>query len=300
MEHKIDTVIVFKLDRISRSQKNTLYLIEEVFNKYNVGFISMRENFDTTSPFGKAMIGVLSVFAQLERTKIGIKKRAENGYWKGVGKIPFPYRYDKETGMLVPIPEQVEVLHKMIFMYLSGRSFQCIGNIVGMDDRLVEQRILSITNTGKLPYRDEVFEGKNEAVVSDELYEEILRVNKMRSRERYARHYLLTGKVICAHCKAKYRYQKWGKRVILYCNSQQSSKKRYIKDPNCKNKRWDSFEIEDIVLGELFKMSLDEEYFRTTFNIESVNVINELKSTIEKINRHIDNLINFISKEIAV
>lgn len=120
----------------------------------------MRENFDTTSPFGKAMIGVLSVFAQLERTKIGIKKRAENGYWKGVGKIPFPYRYDKETGMLVPIPEQVEVLHKMIFMYLSGRSFQCIGNIVGMDDRLVEQRILSITNTGKLPYRDEVFEGK--------------------------------------------------------------------------------------------------------------------------------------------
>lgn len=122
----------------------------------------------------------------------------------------------------------------------------------------------------------------------------------MRSRERYARHYLLTGKVICAHCKAKYRYQKWGKRVILYCNSQQSSKKRYIKDPNCKNKRWDSFEIEDIVLGELFKMSLDEEYFRTTFNIESVNVINELKSTIEKINRHIDNLINFISKGIAV
>ena len=188
MEHKIDTVIVFKLDRISRSQKNTLYLIEEVFNKYYVGFISMRENFDTTSPFGKAMIGILSVFAQLERTKIGIKKRAENGYWKGVGKIPFPYRYDKETGMLVPIPEQVEVLHKMIFMYLSGRSFQCIGNIVGMDDRLVEQRILSITNTGKLPYRDEVFEGKNEAVVSHELYEEILRVNKMRSRERYARH----------------------------------------------------------------------------------------------------------------
>ena len=47
-------------------------------------------------------------------------------------------------------------------------------------------------------------------------------------------------------------------------------------------------------------MSLDEEYFRTTFNIESVNVINELKSTIEKIHRHIDNLINFISKGIAV
>ena len=63
----IDCVLVFKLDRISRSQKDTLYLIEEVFNKYSCGFISIRDNFDTTTPFGKAMIGILSVFAQLER-----------------------------------------------------------------------------------------------------------------------------------------------------------------------------------------------------------------------------------------
>ena len=54
--HKIDAVFVFKLDRISRSQRDTLYLIEEVFNKYDVSFISMRENFDTSTPFGKAMI----------------------------------------------------------------------------------------------------------------------------------------------------------------------------------------------------------------------------------------------------
>ena len=68
--HRIDAVFVFKLDRISRSQRDTLYLIEEVFNKYDVSFISMRENFDTSTPFGKAMIGVLSVFAQLERETI--------------------------------------------------------------------------------------------------------------------------------------------------------------------------------------------------------------------------------------
>ena len=86
--NKIDAVFVFKLDRISRSQRDTLYLIEEVFNKYDVSFISMRENFDTSSPFGKAMIGVLSVFAQLERetilerTRIGLKKRAEAGLWQ--------------------------------------------------------------------------------------------------------------------------------------------------------------------------------------------------------------------------
>ena len=304
--HKIDAVFVFKLDRISRSQRDTLYLIEEVFNKYDVSFISMRENFDTSSPFGKAMIGVLSVFAQLERetilerTRIGLKKRAEAGIWRGGGKIPFPYRYDRNTGTLVPIPEQVELLHKMISLYISGKSFNAIGDIVGMDESLVETRILSITNTGKVPYRDEVFEGQHEAVVSDELYEEILRVNKVRSREKYERHYLLSGKVYCGHCGAKYRYQKWGKRLIMYCYSQQKSKPKYIKDPNCKNKRWDTFGVEDAVLEELFKMSLDIDLFKKTFNIASVNVKNELKARLEEIKKQINNLLNFIASGIAV
>lgn len=305
-EKIIDTVIVFKLDRISRSQKDTLYLIEEVFNKYGAGFISMKENFDTTSPFGKAMIGVLSVFAQLERetilerTRIGIKKRAESGLWRGGGKIPFPYRYDKEQGILIPIPEQVEVLNKMISMYLSGKSFNNIGEVVNMDERMVERRLLSITNTGVVPYKGEIYEGQHEAVVSKELYEEILRVNKLRSREKYDKHYLLTGKVICGHCGAKYRYQKWGKRLIMYCNSRQSSKKRCIKDPNCKNKRWDTFKIEQIVLEQLFSMKLDENLFKETFNISEVNIINELKMRKEKIDKQIDNLLNYISKGIAV
>lgn len=304
--HKINAVFVFKLDRISRSQRDTLYLIEEVFNKYDVSFISMRENFDTSSPFGKAMIGVLSVFAQLERetilerTRIGLKKRAESGLWRGGGKIPFPYRYDRNTGTLVPIPEQVELLHKMISLYISGKSFNAIGKIVGMDESMVETRILSITNTGKVPYKDEIFDGQHEAVVSDELYEEILRVNKVRSREPYERHYLLSGKVYCGYCGAKYRYQKWGKRLIMYCYSQQKSKPKYIKDPNCKNKRWDTFEVEDAVLEELFKMSLDIELFKKTFNIATVNVKKELKVRLEEIKKQINNLLNFIASGIAV
>ena len=304
--HKIDAVFVFKLDRISRSQRDTLYLIEEVFNKYDVSFISMRENFDTSTPFGKAMIGVLSVFAQLERetilerTRIGLKKRAEAGLWRGGGKIPFPYRYDRNTGTLIPIPEQVELLHKMISLYISGKSFNAIGDIVGMDESLVETRILSITNTGKVPYKDEVYEGKHEAVVSDELYEEILRVNKVRSHEKYERHYLLSGKVYCGHCGAKYRYQKWGKRLIMYCYSQQKSKPRYIKDPNCNNKRWDTFEVEDAVLEELFKMSLDLDLFKKTFNIATVNVKNEYRARLEEITKQINNLLNNIASGIAV
>lgn len=266
----------------------------------------MRENFDTSSPFGKAMIGVLSVFAQLERetilerTRIGLKKRAEAGLWKGGGKNPFPYRYDRNTGTLIPIPEQVDLLHKMISLYISGKSFGVIGKIVGMDESLVEKRILSITNTGRVPYKNEVFEGKHEAVVSEQLYEEILRVNKIRSREKYERHYLLSGKIYCGDCGAKYRYQKWGKRLIVYCYSQQKSKPKYIKDPNCKNKKWDAFEVEDAVLEELFKMSLDINLFKKTFNIATVNVKEELNKRLVEISKQIANLLNFIASGIAV
>ena len=81
-----DTVLVWKLDRLSRSQKNTMYMIEDVFLKHNINFISMNENFDTSTPFGRAMVGILSVFAQLDRDQItqrmtmGRIGRAKAGY----------------------------------------------------------------------------------------------------------------------------------------------------------------------------------------------------------------------------
>lgn len=68
--HKFDAVLVYKLDRLSRSQKDTLYLIEDIFTKNKISFVSLNENFDTSTPFGKASIGILAVFAQLEREKI--------------------------------------------------------------------------------------------------------------------------------------------------------------------------------------------------------------------------------------
>ena len=252
------------------------------------------------------MIGILSVFAQLERetilerTRIGIQKRAEDGLWRGGGKIPFPYHYDKEKGILVPNPEEVAILHKMISMYISGMSFGKIGEIVGMDDKLVEQRVLSRTNLGIIPYKGKEFAGKHEAVVDEETYKKIIETHKLRSKSRTERHYLLSGKIYCAKCGAKYRYQQWGKRLICYCYSQQKSKPKYIKDPNCKNKRWDSFEIEDIVLENLFMMALDETMFKDNYQLTQVNIIKEYEDRLKKIDSQIANLLTFLADNISV
>ena len=97
---KIDTVLVYKLDRLSRSQKDTLYLIEDIFIKQNIRFYSMTENLDTSTAFGRAMIGILSAFAQLEREQIrersmmGKHARAKEGYFHGGGFAPIGYKYE--------------------------------------------------------------------------------------------------------------------------------------------------------------------------------------------------------------
>lgn len=302
---KIDTVLVFKLDRLSRSQKDTLYLIEEVFNNNEVGFISVRESFDTTTPFGKAMIGILSVFAQLERetilerTKIGLKKRAEDGFWRGGGKTPFAYDYDKEAGMLVVNDERKVIFDLMKTLRLQGYSYNELSKVTGYDESWIQGILNAKTNLGKIPYKGELYDGRHEAIISEEEYKQLQEIEKQRSKNQHASHYLLSGKIYCGNCGAKYRYQKWGQRIICYCYSQQKSKPKLIKDPNCNNIRLDSFEIEDNFLEQLFAMSLNEELFRDTFDLSKTNLVDELNVRLDKTQKKIENLIQLLSDNIA-
>ena len=298
-------VLVFKLDRLSRSQKDTLELIEEVFNKNNVGFISIRERFDTTSPFGKAMIGILSVFAQLERetilerTRIGLKKRAENGYWRGGGKTPFAYDYDQEKGILVVNQERKVIFDLLKTLRLQGYSYRELEKVTGYDQSWIQVMLNAKTNLGKIPYKGNLYDGKHEAIISEEEYNQLQIIEKQRSKNRTVSHYLLSGKIFCGRCGAKYRYQKWGKRIVCYCYSQQKSKPKLVRDPNCNNNRMDSFEIEDNFLEQLFMMSLDENLFRKTFNLSKVNKKDELDNRLEKQQKKIENLISLLSEDIA-
>lgn len=302
---KIDTVLVFKLDRLSRSQKDTLYLIEEIFNTNGVGFISVRESFDTTTPFGKAMIGILSVFAQLERetilerTRIGLKKRAENGYWRGGGKTPFAYDYDKEAGMLVVNGERKVIFDLMKTLRIQGYSYNELSKVTGYDESWIQGILNAKTNLGKIPFKGELYDGKHEAIISEEEYQQLQTIEKQRSKNQHASHYLLSGKIYCGNCGAKYRYQKWGQRIICYCYSQQKSKPKLIKDPNCNNIRLDSFEIEDNFLEQLFAMSLNEELFRSTFDLSKTDLVDELNLRLDKTKKKIENLIQLLSDNIA-
>ena len=304
-DKKIDFVIVYKLDRISRSQKDTLYLIEEVFNPNNIGFISIRENFDTTTPFGKAMIGILSVFAQLERetiyerTRMGMKERVKSGLWMGGGNKPLGYEYDRNTGTLIPKEKQAEMIQQVFKLYLDGFSPEDINDTLGMSGEPVVRKILqSQVYIGKIPYKGEIYEGKHQPIISEEMFYEVQDLMKKRGRnDLKTSNYLLSGMVYCGYCGAKFRYQKWGpERTIMYCYSQQKSKPRLVKDPNCPNHKAEADDIEKYVLEELFKLSLDETYFdkRMTRNLEDVETVQQ--NRLKDVEKQINNLLGLLAE----
>src|SRR5699024_2663317 len=150
-----DIVLVYKLDRLSRSQKDTLYLIEEVFLKNNVAFISMQESFDTSTAFGRAMVGILSVFAQLEvenmkeRSKMGKLERAKEGLWGG-GIDPFGYDY--VDGKLIK-NANAEIVKKAYDLYLSGDGTPTIARKLGNVGRSkVRAWLLAPVYAGKIAH----------------------------------------------------------------------------------------------------------------------------------------------------
>ena len=98
-EHKVDYVVCYRLDRISRSVSDFSALIE-LMNRSGVSFICIKEEFDTSRPMGKAMMYMASVFSQLERETISERVKdnmlelAKNGRWLG-GRTPIGYSSEK-------------------------------------------------------------------------------------------------------------------------------------------------------------------------------------------------------------
>ena len=196
-----DYVIVYKLDRLSRSQKDTLYLIEDVLIPHGVCFVSLNENMDTSTPIGRAMLGIMSAFAQLERetirerTRMGMKERIKSGLWRGGGKIPYGYDYDSERGILVPNAdaERVRLMYKL---YLDGWSMMAISKYMGLKyERLTEQILKRRTNCGYIVYNGEEYKGKHEPIVSEEIFERAQKMMEERSRAPYGNRSLLSGMI---------------------------------------------------------------------------------------------------------
>lgn len=189
-EKKFDVVLVHKLDRFSRSVKDLYVLIDE-FEKVRVGFRSAQEQFDTTTPMGKAMMGMLGIFAQWERETI-----AERVFWgqeqmvhegRRPGAIA-PLGYKLENGKLVIDPVGAAFVRRLFSMYTYRNGMPKITKLLHQEGIQIHIKTLSyiLTNPtyiGKIRWnhrkdgmktnKDIISDGDHEPIISAEEFERV-------------------------------------------------------------------------------------------------------------------------------
>src|ERR1700687_1665113 len=193
---KINTVVVYKVDRLTRSLADFAKLVE-LFDQYGVSFVSITQSFNTTSSMGRLRPNVLLSFAQFEREVIGERVRDKiaaskrKGIWVG-GPVPLGYRcIDKKV---VVVPEEAETVRTIFRRYLDLGSMGALiedldgrgtrtkaavrldgsvrGGIrfgVGPLAHLLKNRFY----IGEVTYRDEVHRGEHEPILSRDLFEAV-------------------------------------------------------------------------------------------------------------------------------
>ena len=221
---RIDIVIVYKLDRLSRHVKDVLELVE-LFDKYNVKLYSLSENLDLSSPFGRAALKMSATFSELERETIvermqmGKDARAREGKYTVPGRhSPFGYTHDKENDRLIINEREAEAVRKIFELYINqGYTFRKLYSYCKeafpdlkyfTNEMCCKPIIERPMYAGYFRYRGgELIKGTNfEPIIS---YETFLQAQACVERNKTKRSVentpnLLTGLLMCGRCGNRY------------------------------------------------------------------------------------------------
>ena len=151
-ETRIDVVVVYKVDRLTRSLADFAKLVE-LFDSQNVSFVSVTQSFNTTSSMGRLTLNVLLSFAQFEREvtgerirdKIAASKR--KGLWMG-GVVPMGYRV--EDRKLILDEEEAATVRRIFERYLALRSISKLQAELRRDGVRTRERLLASGRTSAM------------------------------------------------------------------------------------------------------------------------------------------------------
>lgn len=318
-----DTVLVYKLDRLSRDVRDTLYLIKDVFNINKIDFVSIQENIDTSSAMGTLFLTLLSAIAEFEREQIkermqlGKLGRAKSGKSMQWAKTSFGYDYIKETGTLSVNPYQALIVRKMFEWYLSGMSItklrDALNEQYGQDKewnyRTVRVILSNPVYCGYNQFKGQIFPGTHEPIISEEDFNKTQEEIKTRQRTAAERFnprpfqakYMLSGIAQCGYCSAPLAIKlgmkrKDGTRLVKYeCKQRHPRKTKgvtvYNNNEKCDSGFYFKDDIEHFVLTEISKLQTDSDYIDKLFS-------NTNQETIDRdgYQKQIDNLTAKISR----
>ena len=318
-----DTVLVYKLDRLSRSQKDTLYLIEDIFLKNNIEFVSLLENFDTSTPFGRAVIGLLSVFAQLEREqikermqlgKLGLAKAGKSMMW---AKTSYGYNYDKETGSMTVNEYEALAVKEIFASYLAGMSITKLRDKINQEYpknpawsyRTIRGILANPVYCGLNQYKGQTFQGTHKPIISLVDFEQSQR--ELAKRQQTARElsnprpfqakYMLSGLAQCGYCHAPLKVilgqkRKDGtrfKRYECYQRHPRTTKGVTVYNDNkkCDSGYYEMEPLENFVLEQVAKLQNDPDKIQELFSDSTSPAVDK-----QAIQKQIDGLTLKLSK----
>lgn len=202
-QRKVDVVVVYKIDRLTRSLMDFSKLVE-IFDAHNVSFVSVTQSFNTTTSMGRLTLNVLLSFAQFEREVTGerirdkIKASKQKGIWMG-GRPPLGY--DVVNRKLIINEEEAEQIHYIYEQYLKKNS--CHKILVDLNTKGITQKSWvtqkgkavtgkAFTTTtiynllknpiylGKLKYKDSIYDGEHNPIIDQDIWDKVQ--NKLKSR----------------------------------------------------------------------------------------------------------------------
>ncbi len=225
---KIDVVVVYKVDRLSRSLLDFAKVMDR-FSRSGAAFVSVTQNFSTADAMGRLTLNMLMSFAEFEREMIAERTRDKiaasrrKGKWTG-GLAPLGY--DVVDRKLVVNEAEAALVRRIYELYLDRRSAVAVSKALNAEHRTTKHHIAKNGNShgarewdknatlivlsspipaGLMSVGREVFEGEHQAIIERGVYERVQFLLAEKGGMRAVRHgrnpeYILTGLLRCARC----------------------------------------------------------------------------------------------------
>lgn len=301
-------VMVWKISRLSRKQLDFLKIIDQL-EKNDISFFSYSENIDASTPTGKAMLQMMSSFAELERNitlenvKMGMTQRAREGKWNGGSMLG----YTSADKQLVIVEHEANIVRHIFDLYINGKGYKAIANQLNHEGyktkRNKEFSINSvrtfITNPAYAGYirfnqveswNEKRRKGKNDnfvlvkgehaRIISTDTWEKAQNILKNKSHKpakTFTGHFPLTTLLRCPKC---------GQGMIGHKAKRSKSCKEYIRYYQCGNFHYKG---NAVCNANLLRADNVEHYvFNKIAELTSDSSI--LKAIVEKVNKKIGSL----------
>ena len=283
----VDAVVVYKVDRLSRSLLDFSRLME-TFDKYACSFVSVTQQFSTVNSMGRLTLNILLSFSQFEREVIGERTRdkmsaaRKKGKWVG-GSLILGYDLDRDRRKLVVNEDEAQEVRNIFALYLEKRSVLAtvqelnrrgwprktwagkVGQPCGGGAWTKSNLTHLLTNAhyvGKVDYQGEIYEGEHDAIIDGATWaksQALLTRNRQQvvptTRNKYGA--LLRGILKCGTCGCSMNHTYTAKEKIRYryyvC--QNAAKRGYA---SCDTRSIPAQEIEDFIVDRMAAIGSDE------------------------------------------